>query len=248
MDCVNHFIHFGHLNCGDGRKMSKSLKNFITVPEIMKEYSHNQIRMLFLLHNWADTMDYSQDTMKHAIFFTDLFKNFFLQTKSILLRSTTKRHKKFGPHEMKFFEYLEKIKLNVDSALRNNIDTPSVIKNLHELVSSLFTYVTTVESSEPYASEEIINDTVRYIRSILDVFGLDDFEDKNHSNDEKESQLLKVIQDIRTELRHVSKDIVTKVKPLNKELATELQQNIFKLTDRVRDQILPNLGFTITDK
>ena len=187
--------------------------------------------------------------MKHAIFYTDLFKNFFLQTKSILLRPTTKRHKKFGPHEMKFFEYLEKVKLDVDSVLRNDIDTPSVIKSLPELVSSLYQYATTVESSENYTSEEIINDTVRYVKSILDVFGLDDFDDKQNSNDGKETQLLKVIQDIRTELRDdVAKNIVTKVKPLNKELASELRQSIYKLTDTVRDKILPNLGFTITDK
>jgi cysteinyl-tRNA synthetase len=248
MDWVNHFMHMGHLNI-DGCKMSKSLKNFITVPEMMEKYTHNQIRMLFLLHNWADPMDYSDDTMKHAIFYVDLFKNFFLQTKSILLRRTTKRHKKFGPNEMKFFEYLEKVKLNVDSSLRNNIDTPNVIKTLHELVSGLFTYVATVESSETYASEEIINDTVSYVRSILNVFGLDDFDDKNCSSDGKETQLLKAIQDIRTELRDVAKNIMTKVKPLDKNLASELQQSIYTLTDRVRDQVLPSLGLQqLTDK
>jgi cysteinyl-tRNA synthetase len=248
-DWIDHFLHFGHLNIV-GLKMSRSLKNFITASEIMKSYSHNQIRMLFLLHHWADTMDYSEETMKHATFYTDLFKNFFLQTKSILLRSTTKRHKKFGLHEMKFFEYLEKIKLDVDASLRSNIDTPNVIRILHELVGSLFTYITTVESSETYSSEEIINDTVSYIKSILNVFGLDDFDDMNQTNNgiEKETKLLKVIQDIRTDLRDVAKNIVTKVKPLDKNLANELQQSIYKLTDNVRDHVLPNLGLQLIDK
>lgn len=247
MDCISHYMHFGHLNCGDGRKMSKSLKNFITVSEMIEKYTHNQIRMLFLLHNWPDTMDYSDDTMKHSKFYADLFKNFFLQTKSILLRPTTKHHKKFGPHEMKFFEYLEKVKLKIDLALRNNIDTPSSIKNLHELVSSLFTYVTTVESSETYVSEEIINDTISYVRQMLNIFGLDDFDVKNNPNGGKEIELLKVIQDIRTELRVFSKNYGTKLKPLDKGFATELQQSIFSLTDRVRDQ-MDSLGFPLTDK
>ncbi len=246
MDCINHFIHFGHLEI-KGHKMSKSLKNYITVPEMMEKYTRNQMRMLFLLHQWADTMDYSEDTMKHAIFFDDLFKNFFLQSKSILLRSTTKRHKKFGPHEMKFFEYLEKVKLDVDKSLRNNIDTCNTIKLLHELVSSLFIYVTTVESSETYVSEEIINDTIRYVKSILDMFGLDDFDDSNNSNPGKESELLKVIQTIRSEMRDCAKIIGTKLKPLDKMLASELQQSIYKLTDKVRDQ-MKNLGIPLTDK
>ena len=38
--------------------------------------------------------------------------------------------------------------MNVVSSLKCNIDTSSVIKLLHELVGSLFTYVTTVEKSE----------------------------------------------------------------------------------------------------
>jgi len=137
--------------------------------------------------------------------------------------------------------------LNVDSVLRNNIDTPSAIKNLHELVSSLFTYVTTVESSEPYISEEIINDTIRYIKSILNVFGLDDFEDNNKLNEGKESELVKVVQTIRTELRDISKNIGNKVKPLDKKLSSELQQSIYGLTDNVRDQ-MNSLGFPLTDK
>ena len=35
---VNHWWHTGHLHI-DGLKMSKSLKNFITIKEILKNYS-----------------------------------------------------------------------------------------------------------------------------------------------------------------------------------------------------------------
>jgi cysteinyl-tRNA synthetase len=254
-DWVNHFMHFGHLNIQKDNqiyKMSRSLKNFITVAEIMKEYSHNQIRMLILLHNWADSIDYSDETMKHAVFYTNLFKNFFLQTKNILLRSTTKRHKKFGPHEMDFFKYLEKIKLDISSFLRSNIDTPNVIKKLHDLTSSLFIYVTNVEKSEMNISEEIINDTVNYVKSILTMFGLDQEDNENNENEkksdsDKEQKLLKVIQNMRTELRDITKDISTKVKPLDKNLAKDLQQSIYKLTDNIRDNVLPELGYKLTD-
>jgi cysteinyl-tRNA synthetase len=45
-DCgrwVNTFLHSGHLSI-DGRKMSKSLKNFITVSEALERYSPSQVR------------------------------------------------------------------------------------------------------------------------------------------------------------------------------------------------------------
>ena len=48
---VNYFIHSGHLHI-DGLKMSKSLKNFITIRAALTMYSARQLRFLFLLHQW----------------------------------------------------------------------------------------------------------------------------------------------------------------------------------------------------
>ena len=45
---VNHFWHFGHLHI-KGLKMSKSLKNFITIREALSRDSARQIRLMFLL-------------------------------------------------------------------------------------------------------------------------------------------------------------------------------------------------------
>ena len=53
---VNFFAHSGHLHI-DGLKMSKSLKNFITIRRALKTYSARQLRFLFLLHNWSDPME-----------------------------------------------------------------------------------------------------------------------------------------------------------------------------------------------
>jgi cysteinyl-tRNA synthetase len=52
---VNYFIHSGHLHI-DGLKMSKSLKNFITIRAALTMYSARQLRFLFLLHQWSDPM------------------------------------------------------------------------------------------------------------------------------------------------------------------------------------------------
>ena len=46
--------------------MSKSLKNFITIQEVLKTYSARQLRLMFLMHNWKDTLDYSDQTMEVA--------------------------------------------------------------------------------------------------------------------------------------------------------------------------------------
>lgn len=63
---MRYFLHTGHLTI-DGCKMSKSLKNFITIKEALQKYSARQIRLLFLLHAWKDTLDYSDKTMEIAL-------------------------------------------------------------------------------------------------------------------------------------------------------------------------------------
>lgn len=45
---INYFLHFGHLHI-QGSKMSKSLKNFITIKEFLNIYTPRQMRLLFLM-------------------------------------------------------------------------------------------------------------------------------------------------------------------------------------------------------
>ncbi|MES1904494.1 MAG: hypothetical protein MHPSP_000449 [Paramarteilia canceri] len=53
------WLHPGHLNI-KGLKMSKSLKNFITIKEILEEVTPNQLRLLFMNNDWNSTSDYSE--------------------------------------------------------------------------------------------------------------------------------------------------------------------------------------------
>lgn len=59
------WMHVGMLNV-DGSKMSKSLKNFITIDEVLKEYSKEQIRFFFLNANYRSTMTYTDSAMKES--------------------------------------------------------------------------------------------------------------------------------------------------------------------------------------
>jgi cysteinyl-tRNA synthetase len=62
---VNYFLHSGHLHI-DGLKMSKSLKNFITIKGALTQYSPSQIRFLFLMRRFSEPMEYSEKAMASA--------------------------------------------------------------------------------------------------------------------------------------------------------------------------------------
>ena len=80
---VNYFWHTGRLNI-EGLKMSKSLKNFITIRAILDNYNARQVRMIFLLANWHGVMNYSDDTWAEAIAKEKQFSEFFLTVKATL--------------------------------------------------------------------------------------------------------------------------------------------------------------------
>ena len=64
-DCqqwVNYFLHTGHLSI-EGQKMSKSLKNFITIRQALEKYSARQLRLAFLMTAWDGPMDFKDDIM-----------------------------------------------------------------------------------------------------------------------------------------------------------------------------------------
>ncbi|VBB18759.1 Cysteinyl-tRNA Synthetase [Yasminevirus sp. GU-2018] len=242
---VDHFMHTGHLNI-EGLKMSRSLKNFITVEEIAKSNTPNQLRMLFLIHRWNEPMDYSDDTIKHAVFFADMFTNFFVQANSILLRQNVKENKKFSQREIDASGVLMRTVMQVDERLRDNIDTPAVIKLLQELISNLFKYVSETETEGDLISKEIVTDVVGYVKRILSMFGVSIGSEKG--SDSNEGKLLKVISDIRGELRTTAKNIGTKLKSVDKTLSTEVPKELYALTDRIRDKMLPEIGVQLTDK
>lgn len=94
LDCkqwVNYFLHAGHLHI-KGFKMSKSLKNFITIKEALTTHSARQIRFCFLLHKYNAPMDYGDSTMSHALSVEKVFVEFFHNVKVILRRYVPPPH------------------------------------------------------------------------------------------------------------------------------------------------------------
>lgn len=59
------FLHIGHLEI-KGLKMSKSLKNFITVEQALKVATPNQLRLMFATHTWTNSMEFNDENIEHA--------------------------------------------------------------------------------------------------------------------------------------------------------------------------------------
>lgn len=58
---VKYFIHVGHLHI-KGLKMSKSLKNFITIKELLKIVPARIIKLFFFIHRYDVILNYDPET------------------------------------------------------------------------------------------------------------------------------------------------------------------------------------------
>lgn len=62
---ARYWMHNGFLNI-EGEKMSKSLKNFFTARDILKEYDAEAIRFFFLSKHYRSPIDFTRDLMEES--------------------------------------------------------------------------------------------------------------------------------------------------------------------------------------
>ncbi|KAI1297852.1 Cysteine--tRNA ligase, cytoplasmic [Halotydeus destructor] len=171
---INYFIHSGHLTIS-GCKMSKSLKNFITIKQALQLNSARQLRLAFLLHPWKDTLDYSENTMNDAIVYEKTFFEFFLNVKDILRlfvfsSKEAKSFVKWTEQELELNSKLLLAETEVDAALCDNIDTRRALDVMRELVSHTNVYLK--KNLKPNCL--LLKTIASYLVKLLKVFGVVD--------------------------------------------------------------------------
>lgn len=62
---VKYWMHTGFLNVG-GKKMSKSLKNFITVQDALKKYSLETLRFFYLTSHYRSPINFNEKALEKA--------------------------------------------------------------------------------------------------------------------------------------------------------------------------------------
>ncbi|MDD3234787.1 MAG: cysteine--tRNA ligase [Candidatus Cloacimonetes bacterium] len=76
---ANYWMHNGFLNI-EGEKMSKSLKNFFTARDILREYDSEAIRFFFLSKHYRSPIDFNRELIEES---NRAVANFYAALKSI---------------------------------------------------------------------------------------------------------------------------------------------------------------------
>lgn len=190
---VNYFTHTGHLHI-EGLKMSKSLKNFITIRQALEHTTARQMRLIFLLQAWDEPMNYSDQTVEEARAKENTFRNFFREVEALMREDYLAEPVgwRMGNNDPKagasscatcasdraLSESFLDCQLTVHEKLLDNFNTKDATLALLSLISDANTYLRgSNETNRP--SVLLLRSIAAYITQILKVFGVvtgqDDF-------------------------------------------------------------------------
>lgn len=218
---VKYFMHVGHLNI-DGLKMSKSLKNFIKIKEILKKYNSNQLRMYFLLHHYTSPIDYSDESLQNACNIYSIIMNFMDYAKHYIKKGYT-------TNGIDYTNMLSKLKTDNNDALADDMDTKKVIDDIMEFVREV--------NGDLHDKNETINtlvlsNVIEYIKYILTMFGM------TFNTDSIDTNVMDLLLEFRNDVRKLPKQ--------NKKNHKDLIKEIYNKTDELRDKI-KDIGYQIDD-
>jgi cysteinyl-tRNA synthetase len=114
---ARYWLHNGFLTV-EGQKMSKSLGNFLTVRQLLTNHTGEVLRLTLLATHYRQPLDFTQEGLCQARTVLDRFYG--------ALRGST------GPFPSSAVESTA-----VDAALKDDLNTPQALVELHELVKKL---------------------------------------------------------------------------------------------------------------
>ncbi|KDQ18769.1 hypothetical protein BOTBODRAFT_28275 [Botryobasidium botryosum FD-172 SS1] len=177
-DCrqwVNYFLHTGHLHI-EGLKMSKSLKNFITIKDALNKYTPRQLRLCFLSQLWSGRMDFRESSIAEAKGIETAFDNFFTVAKALIAESRSTNANSDGRHhyeqaESELIALLQTSQHKFRVALCDSFNTPLALSILLELVSQTNIYIA---RGRVGVNVSVIEGIARWTGKMLRMFGLGD--------------------------------------------------------------------------
>jgi len=250
---VNYFTHTGHLHI-EGLKMSKSLKNFITIRQALEHNTARQLRIMFLLQGWDQPMNYSDQTIDDARSKETTFKSFFREVEALTRDDYLSEEVgwRMEEHDHKLADAYLTARQSVHESLLDNFNTKEAMGALLKVINEANAYLRTANAKP---SVLLLRSIASYITEILKVFGVvsgsDEFgfgsggsgDGNGESTDGSGSEpFIGAMVSFRESVRN---EALEAAKGGDAQAAI---QSILQICDGLRDEVLPKLGVRLEDR
>ncbi len=237
---VAAWLHTGHLYI-QGLKMSKSLRNFISVRDCLRTHHPDDFRLFCLQKRYGANVDYSDTAMLEARSLRRQLMN-FVSLVAQLHQSSGSSTKRWEAPERALMEDLGRVEADVDTALLS-MDTPKVLRLLQALVTKGHAYQQ--RGGDEACVKEVLENVARYVAHVLDLFGLQSVGTAQAASSfsphsPSTADLAGALVDFRARVRAAA------LQKGGTEVS-DLSQSLLRLCDDFRDQELARLGLQVKD-
>lgn len=166
----NYFLHSGHLNLkGSAEKMSKSLKNYVTIKDFLASNTANEFRLFCLLTKYRSAIEYSDASMNEARSTLSTISTFSHSAQAYMQGCLQCQ----SVEESTLWERLSATQASVQSALADDFDTPKAVDAIMSLIHFGNHQLQPVTKADGPRSPAVFGAMLSYVREIMDVFGVD---------------------------------------------------------------------------
>ncbi|XP_045465312.1 probable cysteine--tRNA ligase, mitochondrial [Harmonia axyridis] len=220
---VNYWMHIGQLYCKSSNKMSKSLKNTISVNTLLDYIEPDEFRMACLMSHYRSRMEYSDEMLKMAKTILKKYKYFLKNCDNYCI---TNKDVIVDDESVKYL--LLESKENVHEALCDDFNTPEVINTLNKIIK-----ITNPLLSTKNVSISTVIGLRNFVCQILELFKIYEMETPKTSNENNNEEMIEILKNFRQNIRKIG--ITTK------------NNEILNYCDEVRD-LLRSKGIDINDE
>ena len=163
---ARYWIHNGFVRINK-EKMSKSLGNFFTIRDILKQFSGEVLRYFLLLTHYRSPIDFSFDGLNAAKEALNRFYNF-------IKRLEDTPFDKNGVEDESLKEALEGLINRFEAAMDDDFNAPKAIGEVFSTIKQFNSYLDNVDKNNDKPKKvykELFLDAIERISDVLGVFG-----------------------------------------------------------------------------
>jgi len=247
---INYFLHMGHLKI-HGSKMSKSLKNFVSVRDALQRggWTPRGLRTVFLLGGWKDGIEVREGVLAGAKNWETVVNKFFTNVKALMTEE--EEAEKSGKHipqpwgelEVALSRELDNARLNLDAALCDSFNTPLAMSVLLDLISATNIYMSSTTSLS------LVKEVARWITKITTIFGLDNNSSPDRIGWASDASTSANAEEVALPYVRLLSSFRDRVRAIGiADSKSESAKKLLALCDRLRDIELADLGISLDDR
>ncbi|MGC8940452.1 MAG: cysteine--tRNA ligase [Candidatus Nanoarchaeia archaeon] len=143
---VKYWLHVGMLNV-EGKKMSKSLGNFVTIKDAINASSPEAVRLLIAQTHYRSPLDYTNEALLAAQRGVEKLDIFASEILSIKEDPPTKEYNK------EVSALVQKVRKKFEMAMDDDFDTPTALAEVFSFISNINSYISKGKLNKENAEE-----------------------------------------------------------------------------------------------